>query len=88
MPITLDLSPAIEARLIQQAEQQGVPVSRYIENLLETPLRQVSPSQKDGADAYIARVHQVLKKLDELPRLARAHADEISGFDEWGLPAR
>lgn len=98
MAIILKLNPAIEAQLIHQAAQQGVPVSRYIETLLENPTPAHVPppqeqqyDQKSPESAYLARVHQVLKQLDQLPRLSPPPApspDDILGFDEWGLPTK
>ncbi len=89
MAITLELSPAIEARLIQQAERQGVPVSRYIETLLENPAETSIPDEAADNSLYIERLRPLLKKFDELPRLAPIQpAAEAIGFDDAGLPVR
>jgi hypothetical protein len=89
MAITLDLSPAVEARLIQQAQKQGVSVSRYIETLLENPTEGPIPNETVDRSPYVERLRPVLKKFDELPRLApiQAAAESI-GFDDAGLRVR
>ncbi len=89
MAITLDLSPAAEARLIQQAQKQGVPISRYIETLLENPTDAPVTHEVAGNRPYIERLRPLLKKFDELPRLTPIQpAPESIGFDDAGLPVR
>jgi hypothetical protein len=88
MPITLDLRPDVEARLLRQARRLGVPVSEYVEKLMADVEGTPSRKQED-VEAYLNRVRSVLKKFDELPRLSPPlDADQIIGYDQWGLPER
>lgn len=38
MPITLELKPEVEARAVEQAEAQGVPVEEFLESVIEENL--------------------------------------------------
>ena len=88
MEITLDLSPAVEARLTQQAGKQGVSVSRYIESLLENPAEAPTHSEPADDSPYIERLRPLLKRFDDLPRPAPIQpVAESIAFDDWGLPA-
>jgi hypothetical protein len=84
MAITLELKPEIEAQLVRRALQCGVPVSEYVEKLIAD----VEAAREHGnIEAYLDRVRKVLRKFDELPRLGSSQsADQIIGYDQWGLP--
>jgi hypothetical protein len=85
MAITLDLRPELEARLLRDAEATGVPVSVFVENLIGDRL--AAKAKEESPEAYIERVKRILVRFDELPRMApHLSAEEIIGYDEWGLP--
>jgi hypothetical protein len=62
MTIQLNLKPEIEARLLDQAKIQGVPLDRYLESLIESHLaNQSKPEWK-----------VILDRLGRSPSLAKA----------------
>lgn len=88
MAITLELKPDVEARLLQRAQQRGVPVSEYVEKII-ADLEAAPARRQEDIDDYLNRVRKVLKKFDELPRLAPPlDTDQVIGYDQWGLPER
>jgi hypothetical protein len=68
MAITLELKPEIEAQLVRQTQNRGLPLSEYVEELI-ADLYAKPGRKQDGTEAYLNRVRKVLGKLDELPRL-------------------
>jgi hypothetical protein len=53
MTVTIELPPEIEAGLLAQAEAQGLPLSRYVENLLREQVAictdTLSPAERAAA---------------------------------------
>jgi hypothetical protein len=79
MAITLELKPDVEARLYGMRSSV---VCSSANTSKPTP-------ERDDADAWLNRVRNVLKKFDELPRLAQPlDMDQVIGYDQWGLPER
>jgi hypothetical protein len=85
MAITLELKPDVEALLVSQAHANGLGVDEYIEKLLEERKPACSPKSESPDDGF-ERLMRIVKKFDELPRLDHRSADEIIGYDEFGLP--
>jgi len=86
MAITFEMTPDAEARLRRRAEEQGLGVGEYVATLV-ADREGTEPRGPEEVDAYVAKVNEVLKKLDELPRVNPVlSADDVIGYDRWGLP--
>jgi len=86
MAITFEMKPDAEARLRRRAEEQGLGIGEYVATLV-ADREGTAPRCPEEVDAYVAKVNEVLKKLDELPRLNPVlSADDAIGYDRWGLP--
>ena len=86
MAIMLELKPDVEARLVSQAEADGLPVNDYVEKLVQEHAGTRAP--RETPQEFAARLMRIVKKFDELPTLDHRSADEIIGYDEYGLPSR
>ena len=84
--IQLELRPEIEARLVTQAEASGLDLNKYVEKLVEE--HKVPPNRSLRQQEFMDRVRPLLDELHRLPRLDSRSADEIVGYDEFGLPYR
>ena len=86
MAITLQLNPEVEARLLRDAEAKGLAVSAYVEKLVE---RQSGAelSSKKSSDQLRERLMILAGKWHDLPTLDSRSSDELTGYDEIGLPS-
>jgi hypothetical protein len=87
MTLTLELSPAEEAKLLQKAEEKGMPVERMLQDvalgIIEEPLRKrrLDPNSNDPFERKIAALQRFLPKdvgsiPDEALRRENLYADE------------
>lgn len=86
MAITLELRPDLEERLKHDAEAAGLSIAGYVEQLLDIEAPPARKAPPKTYEEYRARIDPILAKLDALPRLDNRTADEIIGFDEYGIP--
>jgi hypothetical protein len=85
MAITLQLKPEVEAKLTRQAEANRLPVDAYVEKLVEQQGAAAPENPRTPAEIK-ERLMEIVREFDKLPTLDHRSADEIIGYDEWGLP--
>jgi hypothetical protein len=87
MTLTLELSPAEEAKLLQKAEEKGVPVERMLRDvalgIIEEPVRKhrLDPNSEDPFERDIAALQHLIPKgagsiSEESLRRENLYADE------------
>jgi hypothetical protein len=84
MKVTLDLSPETEARLLAEAQQEGVPVATLIAQKVGEPLPAVASEGAEAAQADVQRLLAIVRRFDQLPRNPNL-GPELE-WDESGLP--
>jgi antitoxin VapB len=88
MAILLELKPEIEARLQAEAHAKGLPVAELAGKLIEehTISVQVVAAHKRTPEEMMRRLMEIAKQMHALPTLDTRTADEIIGYDEYGMP--
>ncbi|MEO8027877.1 MAG: hypothetical protein ABI823_15440 [Bryobacteraceae bacterium] len=70
MAITIDLTPAVEARLRKEAEFHGIPTDRYVASLLEKTLLPPTGTPADlTTEEWRARLKQFIGSIKGRPLL-------------------
>jgi antitoxin VapB len=86
MAILLELSAEVEARLTDKAAGDGMPVAKYVEKLVEEKVGNSIPKTKSAEEVY-EELLAIARECHALPTLDHRTADEIIGYDEYGLPS-
>ncbi len=89
MAILLELPPTLEGTLQRQAEFRGVPVAQFTAKWIEQhfPAAQPRTLTAEQIEERFQRGMKIVKACQALPRLDGRTADEIIGYDSYGLPA-
>jgi antitoxin VapB len=66
------------------AKQTGESLTEAIRVSLEERLQRLSGRRR--ASSRMEKLHEILARVDSLPRLDHRSEDEILGYDERGLP--
>jgi antitoxin VapB len=82
--ITLQLKTDVEARLAAEAEARGVAINEYAEHLIEE--RMVECVSQADPEQMAQRLTRLAQKWHQMPTLDSRTADQILGYDRFGLP--
>jgi hypothetical protein len=69
MTIQVDLKPELEARLLAEAEAQGLPIETVAERFLERALEQPGPGGNLTIEEFDSMLEALAKGSEKLPNL-------------------